>query len=152
MIEPEIRLATPEAQVGAQKRMGCRDNVLKLFITMKHYETINKPLPLCLIDVAQCFDKCKASSVIYEVVKAGCDPWIVRYLEEWTNRTTIRLTGDFTEAEGSVSDTVGQGTSLAAVGVSLLIGVGMDLTVTKQYIQQLRQAWARGRCQRPRQP
>ena len=135
-IEPEIRNATPESQVGAQMRMGCRDNLLTMFITARHYEMEGLPLPMVLIDISQCFDRTRASDVIYEVVKAGCDPWIVSYLEDWTKKTDIMLSGDYTMAKGSVLDTVGQGTSLAAMGVSLLIGVGMDMAVTQEYHDQ----------------
>ena len=61
---------------------------------------------------------------------------MVKYLHEWTKRTVIKLSGDYTGATGEVFNTVGQGTTLAAMGVSLLIGYGLQHAVAEEYREE----------------
>ena len=129
-------MATPTVQCGAQQAQGTRDNILKLFVTARHYEENNVPLPVLLVDISQCFDRTRATDVIMETLVAGCDPDVMKFLSDWTMVTNIKLSGDFTGAEGTVHNTVGQGTSLAAMGVSLLIGVGMQKFVVDKHRQE----------------
>ena len=114
---------------------GTRDNILKFFITAGQYEIHEQPLLVVLVDITQCFDRTRAQDVIMETIRAGCDLKVVKYLNEWIRETEIVLSGDYTGASGRVRDTVGQGTSLAAIGVSLLIGVALEMNVVKDFME-----------------
>ena len=123
LVAEQINKATPQAQAGSRKGRSTRDQMLKLVILQKYYESQSRPLPILLVDVRACFDKIRLSDVVFDTLEAGGDAKAVRVLRKLADKTEIRLRGDQRNngaGEGRlVYGTVGQGTNWAPGGIGL---------------------------------
>ena len=123
LISSKLDEATPQLQAGSRKGRSTRDQLLKVIIMQKHYESQGKPLPVLLVDVQSCFDKMRLDDVIYDSLEAGCDPKATRVLRQFSDKTVIKLRGDHRNngrGEGRVvTGTLGQGSNFAPPGIGL---------------------------------
>ena len=126
IVEAEINKATPQSQAGSRKGRSTRDQMLKLVILQKFYESQSRPLPILLVDVKACFDKIRLEDVVFDTLQAGADPKATRILSKLSDNTEIRLTGDKREEGRKVTGTLGQGTNYAPPGIGLTSSKSVD--------------------------
>ena len=119
IVSNKINLATPQAQAGSRKGRSTRDQMLKLIILQKFYESQSRPLPILLVDVKACFDKIRLEDVIFDTLQSGADSKATRILNKLSDNTEIRLTGDMRNTGRKVTGTLGQGTNYAPGGIGL---------------------------------
>ena len=115
--------ATPQLQAGSRKGRSTRDQLLKVLVMQKYFESKSKPLPVVLVDVQACFDKMVLDDVIYDTIKAGADLKATRVIRKFSDKTEIRLRGDFrNEGKGEgriIMGTLGQGSNFAPPGIGM---------------------------------
>ena len=125
IVASKINAATPQAQAGSRRGRSTRDQMLKLVILQKFYESQSRPLPILLVDVKACFDKIRLEDVVHDTLQAGADPKATRILNKLSDNTEIRLTGDQRGEGRRVSGTLGQGTNYAPPGIGLTTSKGV---------------------------
>ena len=123
MVQSAINQATPQAQAGSRKGRSTRDQMLKVIILQKFFESRSRPLPILLVDVRACFDKMVLDDVIFDTIESGANLRATRALRKFSNKTIIKLRGDDRNGgEGfgrEITNTLGQGSNYAPPGIGL---------------------------------
>lgn len=134
-ITRHVRNNTPDIQVGGMPNRGSRDNLLISIIAMREFERRKQPFACVLLDISKCFDKVKLSDLVYEALRIGCNPAVIKYIFQLSDETEIRLRGmNRDEISRIVRDSAGQGTDFAVVMTSYLMGMTMEKHLKKDGI------------------
>ena len=122
-VNARVRNATPEMQQGGQPKGNAMDHLVKTMTVMAMRKKEGKATVLTLLDIKKCFDKCKLQDILYEFCQAGVRGKNLRIIESLNEGTVIKIQGDVdSERKMSIPNSVGQGTTTAVDGASLMIG------------------------------
>lgn len=123
IVAQAIDEATPQLQAGSRKGRSTRDQLLKVIVMQKYFECKSKPLPIVLVDVQACFDRMVLDDVVYDTIQAGADLKATRVIRKFSDKTEIRLRGDYrNHGQGvgkEIRGTLGQGSNFAPPGIGM---------------------------------
>ena len=70
--------------------MSCWDNITTLLTSLENARFKHEVTGIVFLDISRAFDTCDHLAVLYECVKAGIDPLIVRIIKNYLCDRTVR--------------------------------------------------------------